>query len=200
MIASLTPAPISILPAPPSVEHPIVELPKSQYCLIAMQAATSLSPLSKPKPRPCLVPQCPLPSPDPVSPPRSSVAAPSEAAESGTASDSTILPPSPKLKPKSCKPCVPSKAPVAGPSRASLPPHKKCHVHDPDSPPKSKVKTKASRGHSSSQSKSFLLLYFLSRANSYLLSSSLQHCLSLWHVCGSPSSRNGPCVVCAPFP
>ena len=159
--------PISILPAPPPIEHPIVELPKSRWYSIAMQVATSPPSLSKPKPCPCLVPQCPFPFPDLVSPLRSSVVAPSEAAKSGPASDSTILSLSPKLKPKPYKPYIPSKALVPGPSRASLPPHKKCYVRNPDSPPKSKVKTKASHGCFSSQSKSFLLLYFLSRANSH---------------------------------
>ena len=80
----------------------------------------------------------------------------SEAAKSSTASDSTILFSSPKPKPKLCKSHVPSKAPVSGPSRASLPPHKKYCIRDPDSPPKSKVKTKASHSCFSSQSKSFL--------------------------------------------
>ena len=167
---------------------------------IAIQVATSLPPLSKPKPHSCLVSRCPFPSPDPVSPPRSFVAAPSEAARSSTTSDSTILPPSPKPKPKPHKPRVSSKVPVPSSSRASLPPHKKCHIHDPNSPPKSKVKTKASCGRSLSQSKSCLLLYFLFRANFHFLSSSSRHCLSLWHVYRSSSSRNGPYVVCAPFP
>ena len=138
-----------------------------------MQVATSPSPLSKLKLCPHLVPQHSFPSLDPVFPSRSSVAASSEAAESSPTSNSTIFPPSPQLKPKPCKPCIFSKALVSGPSRVSLPPHKKCYVHDPDSPSKSKVKTKASYGHSSSQSKSFLLLYFLSRANSHLFSFSL---------------------------
>ena len=137
-----------------------------------MQAASSLSLPSKPRPHPHPVPRYPFFSSDPVSSPRLSVAAPSEAAESGTAFDSTIPSPSSKPKPKPCKSYVLSKAPVPSPFRASSPPHNKHHICDPDSPPKSKVKTKVSRDCSLSQSKSFLLLYFPSRANFHLLSSS----------------------------
>ena len=95
---------ISASPALPLAELPAIESPKSRRCPIVMQMGVSPLRLSRPKPCPCPVPQCPLPSPDLVSPPRSSVAAPTEAAESSAASDSTILPPSPKLKPKPHKP------------------------------------------------------------------------------------------------
>ena len=105
-----------------------------------------------------------------------------------------------KPKPKPCKSRVLSKAPVSGPSRVSLPPHKKRRIHDPNFPSKSKSKPKASHSCSLSQSNSFLFLYFFSRANFHFFSSSLWHRLPLWHVCGSPSSRNGSCIVCAPFP
>jgi len=133
-----------------------------------MQAAISSPPLSKPKPRPCLVPQRPLPSPDPVSSPRLSMAAPSEAAESSAASDSTILSPSPKLKPKPYKSYIPSKAPVPGPSQAFLPSHKKHCIYDPDSPSKSKRKPKASCGCFLSQS--IFLFIFPLELNSVLIS------------------------------
>ena len=116
---------ISASPALPLAELPAIESPKSRRCPIVMQVGVSPLRLSRPKPCPYPVPRRPLPSPDLVSPPRSSMAAPTEAAESGAASDSTILPPSPKLKPKPHKPRVPSKAPIPSPSRASSPSRKK---------------------------------------------------------------------------
>ena len=125
-----------------------------------MQAAISPFPLSKPKPCPCPVPQCLLPSLDPVSSPRLSMTTSSEAIESGAASNSTILPFSPKLKPKPHQSYILSKAPVPSPFRASSSPYKKCCIYDPNSPSKSKVKTKASRGRFSSQSKSFSFTLF----------------------------------------
>jgi len=196
VITPPAPMPISAPSALPPVELPAIESPKSRKHPIAMQVDVSPPCLSRPKPRPRPVPQRPLPSPDPVSPPRSSVAVPSEAAESGAASDSTILPPSPKLKPKSRKPRVPSKAPLSSPSRAPSPPRKKRRVHESSSSSKSKGRVRVSPGRPSSQSKPFLFfLQFLSRAKFYLLSFSLRHCLPLWHVCGSPPSRNGPCTV-----
>jgi len=54
-----------------------------------------------------------------------------------------------------------SKALVLGPSRVSLPPHKKRCICDPDSSPKSTIKTEASRGYSSSQSLFFYFIFFL---------------------------------------
>ena len=142
-------------------------------CLTKRVPYTSPPPLpSKLRSHPCPVPRHPFSSPDPVSLPRSSVAASSEATKSSTVFDSTIPPPSSKPKPKPCKSYVLSKALVPGPFRVSSPPYNKCYICDPDSPPKSKVKTKASHDCSLSQSKSFLLLYFSSRANFHLLSSS----------------------------
>ena len=159
LVAITTPAPmlISAFPALPPAELPAIESPKSRQCPIAMQAGVSLPRLSRPKPCPRPVPQRPLPSPDPVSPPRSSVAAPTEAAESSVAFDNTILPPSPKLKPKPHKPCVPSKAPILSLSRASLSPHKKRRVCESSSSSKSKGKVRTSPGRSSYQSKFFFL-------------------------------------------
>jgi len=157
-VAITTPAPTPI-PAPaalPPAGLPAVESPKSRKHPIAMQVGVSPPHFPRPKPRPCPVSHCPLPSPDPVSPPRSSVATPSEAAESGAASDSTILPPSPKLKPKPRKPRVLTKAPIPGPSRVFSPPCKKCHVRKSGSSSKSKGRVCVSPGRPSSQSKSFL--------------------------------------------
>jgi len=53
---TLAPVPVTISPALPPVEPPIVGLLKSQCHHIAMQVAISSSPLSKPKPRSCPVP------------------------------------------------------------------------------------------------------------------------------------------------
>ena len=103
-----------------------------------MQVGVSPPHSSRPKPRSYPVPQRSLPSPDPVFSPRSSVAAPSEAAESGAVSDSTILPPSPKLKPKPCKSRVFFKVPIPSPSRVSLPLRKKRRVCESGSSSKSK--------------------------------------------------------------
>ena len=156
---AITTPPLAPIPAPsalPPAELPAVESPKSRKRPIAIQAGVSPPQLPRPKPRPRPAPRRPLPSPDPVSPPRSSVAAPSEAAESSTASDSTILPPSPKLKPKPCKPRVPTKAPIPGPSRASSPLRKKRRVRESGFSSKSKGRVRVSSGRPSSQSKSFL--------------------------------------------
>ena len=158
LVAITTPAPmlISASPALPPAELPAIESPKSQRPPIAMQVGVSPPRLSRPKPCPRSVPRRSLPSPDPVSPSRSSVAAPTEAAESGAASDSTILPFFPKLKPKPRKPCVSSKAPITGPFRASSPPHKKHHVYKSSSSSKSQGKVRISSSQPLSQSKSFL--------------------------------------------
>ena len=156
MITTPTPTPILAPAALPPAGLPAVESPKSRKHPIAMQAGVSPPHLPRPKPCPRPVPRRPLSSPDPVSLPRSSVAAPSEAAKSGAASDSTILPSSPKLKPKSRKPRVPTKAPIPGPSRASSPPRKKRRVYKSGSSSKSKDRVCVSPGRPSSQSKSFL--------------------------------------------
>ena len=152
------------MPALPPIEYPIIELLKSRQRSITIRVASSLPLPSKPRPYPHPVPRHPFPFPDPVSPPRLSVAASSEATKSSTISNSTILPPFSKPKPNPHKSHIPS--------RAFSPPYKKHRVHDPDSPPKFKVKTKASHDRPSSQSKFFLLLYFPFRANFHLLSSS----------------------------
>jgi len=156
MITTPAPMPISASPALPPTESSAIESPKSQWYPIAMQAGISLPRSSRPKLHSRSVSRRPLPSPDPVSPPRSSVAVLSEVAESGTTSDSTILSPSPKLKSKPCKPRVFSKAPIFNPFRVSLPPHKKYRVHKSSSSSKSKDKVCTSSGQPLSQSKSFI--------------------------------------------
>jgi len=62
-----------------------------------------------------------------------------------------------------------SKALVLGPSRASLPPHKKCCICDPDSPPKSTIETEASCRYSSSQSLFFYFIFFLELTSIFFL-------------------------------
>ena len=155
-ITTPAPTPISASSALSPVELLAIKSPKSRQCPIAMQADVSPPYSSRPKPRPRPVPRHPLLSSDSVSPPRSSVAAPSEAAESGAAFDSTILPPSSKLKPKPCKFRVPSKVPIPSPSRVSSPLRKRRHVRESGSSSKSKGRVRISPSRPSSQSKSFL--------------------------------------------